>query len=100
MQIVGHLPTIIVSLVGLFFAFSNYQKHSKVALLSGIAFLILLISSLLASAFPLFSAYLTSSGKFDIETIGYIFAFVSFIFSIISAVSFALIISAIWKDRN
>jgi hypothetical protein len=99
-QLLVHLPAMIVYLIGIGFSAINASKHPKISILSGIGFVILLITSLFSAALPLLTPYLYNSGNFDAKNIAYIFSFIGLILSILAAVSFALLIGAIWKDRK
>ena len=99
-QLLVHLPTIIAYLIGIGFSIMNISKHPKVSLLSGIACLILLFITFLSSATSLIPTLLYSSGNYDVKNVAYILSFVGVIFSIISAICFGLLITAIWKDRQ
>jgi hypothetical protein len=99
-QLVVHLPIIIVCAVGIYFSITKARNNSKIAVISGISFLVLLLLSLFTSAIPLISLFLSYSGNLNSTAIGYVYFAINIIVSITTTVCFALLLTAIWKDRK
>lgn len=98
-QLLLHLPTIIVYIVGIAIAFVKSKNHPKVSLLSGIGFAILLILSFISILTVIFPLYLSRQG-YSIKDTGYILSAIGVIMTILAAAASGLLLSAVWRDRR
>lgn len=97
-QLLFHIPTIAVYIVGIIISFIKSEKHPKISYLSGAGFGILLILTFASTIFSVLPAYLYSQ-KYNSQSIGYILSIINTITLVIGAAASALLIRAIWKDR-
>lgn len=97
-QLLFHIPTIAVYIVGIVIAFIKYKNHPRVSLLSGIGFAILLILSFLSILIVILPQYFFRQG-YSAQNVGYILSTIGFITTLVAAGASALLLSAVWKDR-
>lgn len=98
-QLLFHLPTIIVYVIGIVAAFLKSKEHPKVSLFSGIGFAVLLILTIASISTVVLPAYFSGQG-YSLKSISYVLSTIGFITTIIAAAASALLLSAIWKDRR
>lgn len=98
-QLLFHIPTIIVYVIGIVISFIKAKKHPKISVLSGIAFAILLILSIVSIFITLLPTYFFSRG-YSTQNIGFILSTIGVIMTVFTAAASALLLSAVWKDRS
>lgn len=98
-QILFHIPLIGVYIVGIVISFTKSEKYHRISLLSGIAFGILIVLSVLSSLISMLVPYLYSR-RYDTQSIGMITSIIGFIMILINSGATVLLIIAIWKDRQ
>lgn len=97
-QLLFHIPTIAVYIVGIVISFIKYKNHPRVSLLSGIGFAILLILSIVSALITVLPLYFYGQ-KYSAQNIGYIVSTIGFFTTFIAAAASALLLSAVWKNR-
>ena len=98
-QLLFHIPIIIVYGIGIVISFIKAKKHPKVSLLSGIAFVVLLILSIVSIFITLLPSYFYTRGL-STQNIGFILSTVGVIMTVFTAAASVLLLSAVWKDRS
>lgn len=92
------LPIFAVYFVGLVISLVKYKTQPRIALLSGIGFGILLLTSFASILFTVFTVHSFSLG-YSAQTTAYLNAIVGFVMSLIRVAATGLLIAAIWKAR-
>lgn len=99
-SLVVHLPMILVIGVGIFFCFSNLQKHPKAARTALIGLFILLFVHFIGIFLPAIYTWISLSMRGNWTAYGFITIISGFIVSLIGAVGLGLVIYAVWKERE
>lgn len=97
-QLLFHIPTITVYIIGIVAAFTKSGKYPRISFLSGAGFSILLILTIFSTLFSLLLPYFYSQ-KYNVQNISYIFSVVNVITLLISAGAAVLLLQAVWKER-
>jgi len=94
------LPVLIVLIVGLIFAIIRWKKHPRTSLLTLIAIVIILIVTILGVISNSFLPQILYTSNIDYSTIGIIFSVTSVLFNIMTAVSWVLLLIALFGKRK
>jgi hypothetical protein len=100
-QFLTWLPLYLLWLLGIILALVRWQRHPTVSILAGLAFVILIVNSM-ASTFTTawLPGYLQTGQNYSAEQVASVLLVVRVFFNLISALAWALILVAIFAERN
>jgi hypothetical protein len=100
-QFLTWLPLYLLWMVGIILALVRWQRHPKVSILAGLAFLILIVNGMASTmTMAWLPGYLQSAQNYSAEQLGQVLSVVRVFFNLVSAVAWSLILVAIFGERN
>ena len=93
------IPILIVAFGGIALGVFRYKTHPKTSLFSIVGLLIFVIVRVIYILQPILNVWLIQS-SIDSDTFTYLFGTISVIASIFSAVALAVLIFAVWSQRE
>lgn len=99
-QILFQLPALIVAVIGIVLGFRNMGKHPNTSRAAITAFSLVIVMTVIFAFTNIFLPYVVYENTESFEAIGWYNAAVSFVGSIINAVTYVLIVMAIFKWRG
>jgi hypothetical protein len=100
-QFLTWLPLYLLWMVGIILALVRWQRHPKVSILAGLAFLILIVNGMASTmTMAWLPGYLQSAQNYSAEQLAQVLSVVRVFFNLISAVAWSLILVAIFGERN
>jgi hypothetical protein len=101
MQFLTWLPLYLLWLLGIILAVIRWQRHPKVSILAGLAFVILIVNGMASTiTFAWLPGYLQTGQNYSAEQVGQVLSVARVFFNLVSAVAWALILVAIFAERS
>lgn len=99
-QLLIHLPTLIVAVVGIVLGFRNMSKHPNTSRAAITAFSLIIITTVILTFSNTFLPYIVYENTESFEAIGWYSAGISLVGSIITTITYSLIVMAIFRWRG
>jgi hypothetical protein len=100
-QFLTWLPLYLLWLLGIILALVRWRRHPTVSILAGLAFVILILNAMASTiTIAWLPGYLQTGQNYSAEQVATILAGVLVCFNSISALAWALILVAIFAERN
>jgi hypothetical protein len=100
-QFLTWLPLYLLWLLGIILALVRWQRHPTVSILAGLAFVVLIVNGMASTTtIAWLPGYLQTGQNYSAEQVAHVLTVVRVFFNLISTLAWALILVAIFAERN